>query len=183
MSVTITLVTTANRTRRFQQSEAKEVAEILDSLKRCTQWFHQRVLVIAGAESTELINPAAITRIEIDARQDLSSFLPPALFPTIQAIPPESPTRPGEIGDTHIATRLDFYFEGGDTLTGWLNSPISSTPGERTARNARLFEEPIITYTTSSGGLGFINPAAMTRVHVNAALAFPPAGAWHANEA
>lgn len=183
MSLTITLVTTANRTRRFQQSDPKAIADILDSLKRCAQWFRQHVLVIAGTDTTELINPSAITRIEIDARQDLSSFLPPALSPVIHAISPDSLTRPGEIGETHVATRLDFYFNGGDTLTGWLDSPASGTPGERTARNARLFEEAIITYTTASGGIGFINPGAMTRVHVGAALAFPPAGAWHANEA
>ena len=183
MSLAITIVTTANRTRHFQQTDPARSAAILDSLQRCAQWFRQQSLIIVGDDSTEIINPASITRIEIDARQDLAPRLPHSLWPVIHAIPAEALTLPGAIDEARAATRVDFYFTGGDTLAGWLEAEISGTPGERTARNARLFEEAVITYTTQGGGLGFINPAAMTRIHVGSALAYPPASAWLANEA
>ena len=37
MSITLTIVTTANRTRRFKQSDPVRITEILESLKRCAQ--------------------------------------------------------------------------------------------------------------------------------------------------
>ena len=183
MSLVITIVTTANRTRRFQQRDPACIADILGSLQRCAQWFRMQSLVIVGDDATEIINPASVTRIEIDAQQDLAAHLPTALWPVIHAIPVEALTIPGKIDAENAATRVDLYFTGGDTLAGWLETPVSGTASERTARNARLFEEAVITYTTQRGGIGFINPATMTRTRVGAALPYPPASAWHANEA
>jgi len=183
MTLSITITTSANRTRSFQQTDPARSAAILDSLQRCAQWFRQQSLIIVGDDSTEIINPSSITRIEIDAQQDLAPRLPASLWPIVHAIPGDSLTLPGAIDDSYAATRVDFYFNGGDTLAGWLEAPVTGTPGERTARNARLFEEAVITYTTLRGGIGFINPTAMTRVHVGTALPYPPASAWQANEA
>ena len=115
--------------------------------------------------------------------QDLAVRLPTALWPVIHAIPADALTLPGKIDDENAASRIDFFFTGGDTLAGWLETPVSGTAAERTARNGRLFEEAVITYTTQGGGIGFINPATMTRTRVGAALPYPPATAWHANEA
>jgi hypothetical protein len=183
MSLVITIVTTANRTRTFQQNDPAQIAAVLDSLQRCAQWFRLQSLVIVGDDSTEIINPASITRIEIEAQQDLAVRLPTSLWPVVHAIPAEALTQPGKIDAAGAATRVDFYFSGGDSLAGWLETPASSTASERTARNARLFEEAVITYTTLRGGIGFINPATMTSTRVGAALAYPPATAWYASEA
>lgn len=183
MSLTITLVTTANRTRRFQQADPARSAAVLDSMQRCAQWFRQQSLVIIGNGQTEIINPSAITRIEIEAQTDLTTHIPVAFLPFIHAIPHDALTRPGTIEDGHAATRVEFFFKGGDTLSGWLQTPIDITPSDRTARYAHLFEEGVITYTTQCGGLGFINPGAMTRVHIDSALRYPPANAWQADEA
>lgn len=183
MSLVITIVTTANRTRRFHQAAPERISDILASMQRCAQWFQQKSLVIAGHDSTEIIHPGSITRIEFDTQQDLAPFLPSALHPFIHAIPSEALTQPGKIDTEHAATRIDFYFNGGDTLAAWLESPVRGSVPERTTRNAQLFEEAIITYTTQRGGIGFINPATMTRAHVSAALLYPPATAWHADEA
>ena len=49
MSLAITIVTTANRTRSFHQTAPERINEILESMQRCAQWFHQKSLVIAGS--------------------------------------------------------------------------------------------------------------------------------------
>lgn len=183
MSLSITIFTTANRMRSFQQSDPARIAAILDSLQRCAQWFRQQSLIIVGDDSTEIINPGSIGRIEIEAQQDLAMRLPASLWPVIHAIPADALTLPGQIDEARAATRVDVFFNGGDTLAGWLEAEVSGTAGERTARNARLFEEAVITYTTLRGGIGFINPATMTRIHVGSALPYPPATAWYASEA
>lgn len=183
MSLIITIVTTANRTRSFHQNDPAQITAILDSIQRCAQWFRQHSLIIVGDDSTEIIQPASITRIEIEAQQDLAVLLPTSLWPVIHAIPADALTQPGKIDADSAASRVDFYFNGGDTLAGWLETPVSGTASERTARNSRLFEEAVITYTTQRGGIGFINPSAMTRARVGAALPYPPASAWYANEA
>ncbi len=183
MSLIICIVTTANRTRTFQQSDPAQIAAILDSMQRCAQWFRQHSLIIVGDDATEIINPASIARLEIEAQQDLAMRLPQSLWPIIHAIPADALTQPGKIDEESAATRVDFYFNGGDTLAGWLESPVSGSATERTARNTRLFAEAVITYTTQRGGIGFINPATMTRTRVGAALPYPPATAWYASEA
>ena len=72
MSITITIVTTANRTRRFTQSDPARVSEILESLQRSAQLFANRSLIVVADESTEIFCPAAITRIEIETDIDLT---------------------------------------------------------------------------------------------------------------
>lgn len=183
MSLVITIVTTANRTRSFHQTEPERIKEILESMHRCAQWFHQKSLVVAGNESTEIFNPGSISRIEFEVQQDLAPYLPGALVPVLHAIPSDALTQPGKIDAERAASRVDFHFNGGDTLAVWLEAPVSGSALERTARNARIFEEAVITYTPQHGGIGFINPAAMTRAHVSAALHYPPATAWRADEA
>lgn len=183
MSLVITVVTTANRMRTFQQTDPARIAAVLDSLQRSAQLFRQQSLIIVGDESTEIISPGSITRIELEAQQDLAPYLPNSLWPFIHAIPQEALTQPGKIDEQGAATRVDVYFTGGDTLAGWLEATSNATPSERTARNTRIFEEPVITYTTQRGGIGLINPANMIRARVAAALPYPPANAWFANEA
>lgn len=79
MSITLTIVTTANRTLRFTQSEPQQVSEILASLRRCTQLFSNRTLVVVSDTGTDVFSPASITRIEIETDADLSPYLPPRL--------------------------------------------------------------------------------------------------------
>jgi hypothetical protein len=90
MSITITIVTTANRSRRFTQSDPARVSEILDSLKRCTQLFSNRSLIVVSDDSTEIFCPAAITRIELRAIL-IHAYLPPAETPIFVPLAYETP--------------------------------------------------------------------------------------------
>lgn len=179
MSITITIVTTANRTLRFTQSEPQQVSEILASLRRCTQLFSNRSLVVVSDTGTDVFSPASITRIEIETSIDLSPYLPPAWEIATRALPDAATLTPGMVDDHHIAARIDFFFEGGDTLATWFerNRPLGAA--ERTMQITRLFEQPIIPYHLVNPGIGFMNPAAMTRASLGIAMTDAPTSTWH----
>lgn len=184
MSIAITVVTTANRKRRFVQTDPVHTNGILESLKRAAQWFKQNTLVIVSDDSTEVFNPASIARIEFETTDDLTPYLPAGWRPdTLQAIASDAATPPGRIDDEAMAMRLDLFFTGGDTLALWFDNPDPGGVAERKSRTAHLFEQPVLPYRPLSGGIGLINPAAMTRARFGAAVLYPPHSAWFANEA
>lgn len=183
MSLAITIVTTANRSRRFFQTEPAHVAGILDSLKRCGQLFSSPSLIIVSDTATEVFNPKSIARLEIETQIDLAPYLPPPWDLSILAIDPDALTGEGYVDNENLSTRVDFFFEGGATLAAWAEGPQPVGTMERTARITRIFEQPVIPYRPLKPGIGFINPAAMTRARIGVAADHPPAGCWYANEA
>lgn len=183
MSITLTIVTTANRTLRFTQSEPQQVSEILASLRRCTQLFSNRTLVVVSDTGTDVFSPASITRIEIETDADLSPYLPPAWEIAARTLAPGERLAAAMVDDHHIAARIDFFFEGGDTLATWFERKRPLGAAERTMQIARLFEQPIIPYHPVNPGIGFMNPAAMTRASLGIVLNDAPASAWHVKNA
>ena len=179
MSTHINIVTTANRTLRFTQSAPAQVSEILASLRRCTQLFSNRTLVVVADSSTEVFSPTSITRIEIETDADLTPYLPPAWEIAARVLVPGEMVNPGTVDDHHIAVRLDFFFEGGDTLATWFERSRPLGAAERTMQITRLFEQPIIPYHLTKPGIGFMNPSTMTRASLGIALNDAPASAWH----
>ena len=184
MSLAITITTTANRTRRFFQTDPARVAGILDNLKRCSQLFSGSSLVVVTDDATEVFNPKAITRIEIETQIDLAPWLPPAWDEAgISAVTPQALSAGGFVDDEGLSSRMDFYFEGGDKLGAWIERKHEGGVFERTTRLTHLFEKTCIPYRPVNPGVGFINPAAMTRFSLGVTAAHPPAGAWHLSEA
>ncbi len=182
MSIILTLVTTANRTRRFKQSDPQRITEILESLGRCAQLFSQRSLVVAADHSTHIFSPASLTRIEIETSTDLTPYLPAGSNVTLRALALGEAIPEIEINDTLISVPIDLFFEGGDTLSMWLDNNRPADAIERTMRISRLFEQPVLIYRPTTPGIGLINPQAMTRAAVGAALPDVPAGSWYASE-
>lgn len=183
MSITISIVTTANRTLRFTQSEPARISEILSSLQRCTQLFSNQTLVVVSDTGTEVFSPASITRIEIETEADLTPYLPPAWEIPARALAPGENLTPALIDDHHIAARLDFFFAGGDTLATWFERKRPLGAAERTMQVTRLFEQPLIPYHPVRPGIGFMNPAALTRASLGIAMNDAPASAWHVKNA
>ena len=179
MSITITIVTTANRSRRFTQSDPARISEILNSLKRCTQLFSNRSLIIVADNSAEIFFPSAITRIEFETDTDLTPHLPPGRNTDIRALALGETLPPIVVNQQHISTPADFFFEGGDSLNTWIEGSLSADPMERTMRITRLFEQPVIFYQLPVPGIGLMNPAVMTRSTLGVALSEAPTGAWH----
>lgn len=180
MSLTITVVTTANRQRRFSQTDSKAIYAILGSLLHATEIFRKPMLVIVGDESTEIYNPATITRIEFNTPIDLTGHLPAGWLndPCLQTLPAES-LDPEE---QESAKQFDFFFVGGDQLRTKLNTADNNDAAKNSGKIAVLFEQAVIPYRLDGAGIGLINPANLTRTRASAPLLHPPAGAWHAQE-
>lgn len=180
MSLNITVVTTANRQRRFRQTDSKKIYAILGSLLHATEIFRKPMLVIVGDESTEIYNPSTITRIEFDTCIDLSGHLPTGWLndPCLQTMPAE--TLDPEAQDP--SKQFDFFFVGGDKLKTKLNTSDNSDTAKNSGKIAVLFEQAVIPYRLAGAGVGLINPVNLTRTRASAPLLHPPAGAWHAQE-
>lgn len=71
---------------------------------------------------------------------------------------------------------------GGDQLSTVLEYSDESSRAASGSRIASIFDQPVIPYRLSGPGIGFINPANLTRTHASAPMLHPPAGAWLASE-
>ncbi|MDD2743580.1 MAG: hypothetical protein PHV02_15045 [Rhodocyclaceae bacterium] len=182
MSITLTIVTTANRSRRFKQSDPARITEILESLKRCAQLFSNRSLIVVSDTSTAIYSPSAITRIEIETGIDLTPYLPPARNTNIRALALGDPLPPTILNEQVVSVSADFFFAGGDTLSTWIENERPTDALERTMRITRLFEQPVIFYQPTAPGIGLINPAVMTSCTLGAALPDAPTGSWHLSD-
>jgi hypothetical protein len=183
MLIAINVITTANRTRCFTQQNDDRIHEIFSSLGGCGQLFSSRVLIFGSETETEIFSPSSITRIEIVTTRDLTEFLPKqltvekttmtALSSAALANAPES-----RADEAHVAGRVDFFFEGGDTLMVWLEGARPSSEMERMMNLTRLFEQPVLIYKLPQGGIGLMNPSVMTRAVFKAGGLTLPKGAW-----
>jgi hypothetical protein len=188
MSIAINVVTTANHTRHFTQQDGDRISEILKNLANCTKLFSSRVLIFGSATETEIFSPASITRIEIVTKRDLTEFLPRQLTTgkmAITAMPDDAmdKTRQSHINDESVAGRIDFFFEGGDTLPTWIEGIRPGDTTERMMNLTRLFEQPILLYKLPQGGIGLMNPGVMTRTVIKSGALSLPSGAWRVEPA
>ena len=60
MATRITVITTANRARRFVQADDASLERILDRLRRSGQFFSDKPLIIGSATQTEVFSAASI---------------------------------------------------------------------------------------------------------------------------
>jgi hypothetical protein len=183
MSIAINVITTANHTRCFTQKDDERINEIFRNLGGCGKLFSSRVLIFGSATETEIFSPSSITRIEIVTTRDLTEFLPKQLTAAkmvITSLPPETldQNRQPHINDENVAGRIDFFFEGGDTLPTWIEGIRPSDSSERLMNLTRLFEQPIILYKLPQGGIGLMNPGVMTRAVIKSGELTLPSGAW-----
>jgi hypothetical protein len=183
MSLAITVVTTANRHRRFFQTDPERCAEMLDTLRRAGNLFSGAPLVIATDSGTEIYSPRTITRVEFETADDLTTYHPASWELRFCALSPEEFAIFGAADGQRIATPVEFFFEGGDTFSAWFEAARDATQAERAMRIAHLFNEPVIPYRLATAGIGLVNPAAMTRLSMGAAIAGLPKGTWYAHEA
>ena len=165
MSILVSVITTANRTRRFAMNSPESIAHLLDNLKRSAQMFTGKPLIVGSAEQTEIFSASSIACLELETSIDLSGQLPGVQDPTITALTPEEAARPfvgGIDGDAYTA-RIDFYFDGGHLLNTRAEGTRKAALAERLMNLTSLFERPVIIYHLPQGGIGLMNPHAMTR--------------------
>ena len=183
MAISITVITTASRSRRFLQTDPANVEQILESLKRSGQIFSGKPLIIGSAGQTEIFSPQAIACVEIEASRDLSVLLPSSLNLTLTALTPEELAQPfaGGIEGEHVKARIEFFFKGGHVLRTSAEGTRKAALAERLMNLTSLFERPAISYRLPQGGIGLMNPHAMTRVVITPGVADLPRDAWLAD--
>jgi hypothetical protein len=182
MSIAVNIVTTANITRRFTQTDDACTKEILENLRRSGQLFSNRNLIIGSANETGIFAPSSITRIEIETQLDLSAYLPQYGEIRMTLIASDATTPPAEVSETLFSARVDVFFQGGDAIATWMSGPRPSGANERLSNLTHLLDQPVIMYKLPAGGVGFINPAAITSVHAAAGIEKLPLGSWRLNE-
>lgn len=181
MSIAVNIVTTANTTRRFTQTDDASIQEILENLRRSGQMFSNRNLIIGSANETGIFAPSSITRIEIETKLDLSVYLPQYSEIRMTRIANDAATPPAEVSETHFSARVDVLFQGGDAVATWMSGPRPAGANERMSNLTHLLDQPVIMYKLPAGGVGFINPATITSVHADAGIDKLPLGSWRLN--
>ena len=188
MSIAISVITTANRKRDFTQQDENLSLEIFRNLGSCGQLFSSRVLIFGSSNETEIFNPSSITRIEVVTGQDITEYIPKLLmagrltFTALSADVMDNSPEP-TINDNQVAGRVDFFFEGGDMLSVWMEGAAGSDQTERYMMLNKVFEQSVIVYKLPQGGIGLMNPAVMTRAVIKAGAPSLPQGAWRVEQA
>lgn len=165
MSLSIKIVTTANRTRFFYQSNDDTAKATIERLTKSSAVFSGLSLVISSSLQTEVFSPKRIAIIEMDADSDLSSHLNTTNL-QITALKSERGDQFSYDLEAVVNQRfkVDFYFVGGFVLsTEVVLTDVDASLADRTRWVAQLFEQPVIAYQSSNGGVGLMNPLAMTR--------------------
>ena len=165
MSITVTVITTANRVRRFTLNDQNSVDTLLERLKRSAQYFSGKPLIIGSAQHTEIFSASSMACVEFETTADLSAYLPLAHDLTITALTREQELTPftGGLNGDHFTARIDFFFEGGHALHTRAEGVRKPALAERLMNLTSIFERPVIIYHLPQGGIGLMNPHCMTR--------------------
>jgi hypothetical protein len=162
MAISITVITTANRARRFLQTDAASRADFRASTQR--QLFSGKPLIIGSAGQTEVFAPASIACLEIETDSRPQRATCPALEPDADGTDARAACRTVRRRARRRAfqARIEFFFTGGHVLY--------TTPKAFASSACRAPDEPdqplrppAINYRLAQGGIGLMNPHAMTR--------------------
>jgi hypothetical protein len=167
MSAVIKVVTTANRTRFFHHG-GKGFGG-LGRLLATQGVFDGPALVFASSLQTEIYSPKQIAYIEIDGVSEPEAE-EPHRDTRITGIAESNAIPEYDLYDGPARFRVVFYFAGGAELHAHVeidNTDVSDA--DRLRRISRLFELPLVKFTTAAGGTGLINPSVMTRVMITPA--------------
>ncbi len=180
MSITVSVITTANRTRRFVVDNADSIKHLLDSLKHSANLFTGKPLIIGSATQTEIFAATAIACIELESASSIDGHLPGVQNPTITALTMEESIAPFavELAGNRFKGRIDFFFKGGHVLNTFIEGERNDALAERLINLTSIFDRPFIAYHLPQGGIGLMNPHAMTRSVVTPGAPDLPRDAW-----
>jgi hypothetical protein len=178
MPLSIKIVTTANRTRYFHQSDASQAAKSIALIAGATSIYAAPSLLLTSALQAEVFAPRRIALIELDG-ESLPADRPGQSDVLITAIDPDDSAPVYDLDEASGGRfRVDFFFVGGYVLSTRVEVDNSeATFADRTRRVTQLFETPLIWYTSSGGGIGLMNPSTMTRTVITPAGGTVPADA------
>ncbi|HCZ15831.1 MAG TPA: hypothetical protein PL117_06200 [Accumulibacter sp.] len=185
MAINITVITTANRARRFVQADGAAIEPIVDSLNRSSQLFAGKPLIIGSAAHTEVFSTASVACVEFETDGDLSDHMASPMNLVLTALSPQELTVPfeGVIEGEHFKVRIDFFFTGGYVLHTRAEGVRKAVLAERLMNLTSFLERPVMNYRLPQGGIGLMNPHAISRFLVTPGVADLPRDAWLAEPA
>lgn len=185
MSIRVSVITTANRRRCFTMHGADSISHLLDSLKRSAHIFSGKPLIIGSAAQTEIFASTSIACIELETDSNLDGCLPGGQNLQITALSAEEAMAPvaGGVAGESFQTRIDFYFQGGHVLPTRVEGERKAALAERLMSLTSFFEHPVLVYQLPQGGIGLMNPQAMTRSLMTPGVLDLPRDAWVAEPA
>lgn len=185
MAISVTVITTGGRARRFLQTDPAASEQILGAARRSAHIFSGRPLIISSPTQTEVFAAEAIACIEFETGADLGSQLPGTGNLTLTALRSSELALPfsGSTDGDQLRARIDFFLAGGHVLH--VRAEATRVPGvsERLLNLTSLFERPAISYRLPHGGGGLLNPRALLRLTLTPGLADLPREAWLAEPA
>jgi hypothetical protein len=180
MTSYITVITTANRARRFVPTDEVRFEAIIESLRRSGQLFSGKPLIIGSGAQTEVFAAAAVACVEIETMRDLAAYLPSQHNLSLTALTPAQRAEPfvGGLQGDHFSARIEFFFIGGHVLYMAAEGVRKPALAERLMNLTGLFERPVLHYRLMQGGVGLINPRALTRFVITPGVPDLPSDAW-----
>ncbi|EXI89101.1 MAG: hypothetical protein AW11_01818 [Candidatus Accumulibacter regalis] len=185
MAIGITVITTANRARRFLQTGEAATEHTIDSLRRSSQMFTGKPLIIGSATQTEVFARASIVCVEFEAAKDLSPYVASPLNLELTVMTPEQLAAPviGVFEGEHFKVRIDFFFSGGHVLHTLAEGVRKAALAERLMNLTSFLDRPVMNYRLAHGGVGLMNPATITRFLIAPGAGDLPRDAWLAESA
>lgn len=185
MAIGITVITTANCVRRFLQTDEAAIEQTIAGLKRSSQMFTGKPLIVGSAAQTEVFARASIACVEFEAARDLSAYVASPLNLELSVLTPAQLAQPvaGEVEGEHFRVRIDFCFAGGHVLHTLAEGIRQPALAERLMNLTSFLERPVMNYRSAQGGVGLMNPAAITRFVITPGATDLPRDAWLAEVA
>lgn len=164
MPLSIKIVTTANNTRQLHQSDRSLAKATIDRLIGSGAVFAAPSLIVSSGLQTEVFSPKRIAIIELDSESGVSESTPVSDLQITALDLEQGPFAYDLEPETGQRFKVDFYFVGGFLLNAEVVlSGTDASKADRTRRVAQIFEQQVIIYQTAKGGIGLLNPLAMTR--------------------
>lgn len=180
MTIAVTLITTENSKHSFTLDTSGDSDAFLGRLKNNAQFVFGKPFIVASSVCTEVFAPGSIARIEIAGPVDLDALLPDAQISNVVALRDDAPDPglEGTYGESQFKIGMTLYFRGGDTLRLCVEGKRKSTLPERLTSLTGIFARPVVFHCLARGGIGLINPQAVTRTRITPAVPDLPRDAW-----
>ncbi|RDE49348.1 MAG: hypothetical protein DVS81_17060 [Candidatus Accumulibacter meliphilus] len=180
MAIGITVITTANSARRFLQTDEAAIEQTLDSLRRSSQMFAGKPLIVGSEAQTEVFARASIACLEFAAAKDLSAYVASPLNLQLTVLTPEQLAEPfsGWFEGERFKVRIDFYFTGGHVLHTLAEGVRKAALAERLMNLTSFLDRPVMNYRLAQGGVGLMNPATIMRFVIFPGTDDLPRDAW-----
>lgn len=184
MSINVSVITTANTTRRFALKSIESISHLLMNLKRSSRIFTGNVLVIGSGAQTEIFSTTSIACVEMESTNNLEVYLPRGQnlaltsLTTVEAIEPFE----GGLEREFFKVQIDFFFQGGHVIHTCVEGEPKTALSECLVNLTGVFEQPCLAYRLPQGGIGLMNPQAIKRLVIIPGIPDLPKEAWIADD-